>query len=184
MAHLPRHADMGLDLGRHSWGRQSGCRRCRWRVVLPPASRYMTRGIVKSADHSYREEPTHAAPMDVTTAAVHRATGTSLGSICLGAGIVATVRVVGRTAAEGKRVTSPRSNILPAPLSFLSYLTPAFAIIAGVLDQLNGYALVYVGITGEAFWPSARRAVGLAKGRKGAKLLDCQSTPLGLARRC
>ena len=106
-------------------------------------------------------------------AAVHRATGSSLGSICLGAGIVATVRVVGRSAAQLKRATSPRNTSLPSLLGFLSNLTPIFAIVAGVLDQLNGYALVYVGITGEAFWPSARRAVGLASKRRAGHLLDC-----------
>ncbi|KAL7418727.1 hypothetical protein Q5752_006410 [Cryptotrichosporon argae] len=111
-------------------------------------------------------------PVEITMAAVHRATGASLGSICLGALIVATVRVVGRTAAELRRVTSPRSNVLPSALSFLTSLTPFFAIVAGVLDQLNGYALVYVGVTGDAFWPSARRAVGLAGKRKGGRLLD------------
>ncbi|ORY34237.1 plasma-membrane choline transporter-domain-containing protein [Naematelia encephala] len=120
----------------------------------------------------HRDEPTHPAALEISTAAVHRATGTSLGSVCLGAGIVATVRVVGRSAAEMKRITSPKSKILPSPLSFLSNLAPVFAVIAGVLDQLNGYALVYVGITGEAFWPSARRAVGLAGKRKGGRLLD------------
>lgn len=120
------------------------------------------------------EEPSHPPPLEITTAAVHRATGTSLGSICLGAGIVATVRVVGRSAAELKRITSPKSQILPSPLMFFAKLTPLFAIVAGVLDQLNGYALVYVGITGDAFWPSARRAVSLAKGRKGGRLLDCE----------
>lgn len=83
--------------------------------------------------------------------------------------------MAGRTAAELKRVTSPRSNILPAPLMFLSKLTPVFSIVAGLLDQLNGYALVYVGITGDAFWPSARRAVGLAGKRTGGHLLDCKS---------
>jgi hypothetical protein len=57
---------------------------------------------------------------------------------------------------------------------FISRLTPLFSIVAGLLDQLNGYALVYVGITGDAFWPSARRAVGLAGRRKGGHLLDCE----------
>ncbi|WVF66040.1 hypothetical protein IAT40_000778 [Kwoniella sp. CBS 6097] len=120
----------------------------------------------------HREETSHPPAMEIATAAVHRATGTSLGSICIGAGIVATVRVVGRSAAELKRVTNPKSKILPTPLHFLTALAPIFTIIAGVLDQLNGYALVYVGITGEAFWPSARRTVGLAGRRKGGKLLD------------
>ena len=114
-----------------------------------------------SADPTLRDEPTHPPPLEIATAAVHRATGTSLGSICLGSGIVASV-------------LSPRSNILPPPLAFLTNLTPVVSVLAGVLDQLNGYALIYVGITGDAFWPSARRAVGLAKGKKGGKLLDCE----------
>lgn len=112
---------------------------------------------------------------EITTAAVHRATGPSLGSVCVGSLIVATMRVVGRTAAELKRVTSPRSHVLPSALSFLTSLTPIFSIIASVLDQANGYALVYVGVTGEAFWPSARRAVGLTSRRNSGKLLDCKS---------
>ncbi|ORX34778.1 plasma-membrane choline transporter-domain-containing protein [Kockovaella imperatae] len=120
----------------------------------------------------HRDDSTHADPLETTTAALHRATGTSLGSICLGAGIIAVVRTVGRSAAHLKRVCSPRANILPSPRGFLSRLNPLFSVIASVLDQLNGYALVYVGITGEAFWPSARRAVGLAGKRKGGHLLD------------
>ncbi|WWC66832.1 uncharacterized protein I206_100739 [Kwoniella pini CBS 10737] len=120
----------------------------------------------------HRDDQSHPPPLEITTAAVHRATGTSLGSICLGAGIIAVVRTVGRGAAEMKRITNPKSRILPTPLHFLTNLTPLFAIVAGILDQLNGYALVYVGITGEAFWPSARRAVGLAGRRKGGRLLD------------
>jgi hypothetical protein len=121
-----------------------------------------------------RHEASRPAAVEIATAALHRATGTSLGSICLGAGIVATVRVVGKSAAELRRLTSPRSKVLPAPLTFLSTLTPIFAVVAGVLDQLNGYALVYVGITGDAFWPSARRAVGLAGRRHAGHLLDCK----------
>jgi len=119
-------------------------------------------------------DETRSDALEVTTAAVHRATGTSLGSICLGSLIVAIVRLAGRAAAEMKRITSPRSNILPGPLMFISKATPLFAIVAGLLDQLNGYALVYVGITGDAFWPSARRAVSLAGRRKGGHLLDCK----------
>lgn len=120
-------------------------------------------------------DETRSDALEVTTAAVHRATGTSLGSICLGSLIVAIVRLAGRAAAEMKRITNPRSNILPTPLTFISKMTPLFSIVAGLLDQLNGYALVYVGITGDAFWPSARRAVGLAGRRKGGHLLDCKS---------
>jgi hypothetical protein len=90
---------------------------------------------------------------------------------------VAVIRVVGRVAVDLKRFTSSRHRPLPTPLSFLSNLTPALSFIVGVLDQLNGYALVYVGITGDAFWPSARSAVGLTSRRRGGPLLDCVSQP-------
>jgi hypothetical protein len=59
----------------------------------------------------------------------------------------------------------------------LTALTPVFTLLAGVLEFLNGYALVYVGVTGDAFWPSAKRAVGLAGKRHQAHLMDCESFP-------
>lgn len=139
-----------------------------------PSVRLLTQ-LSRGFKLTIRDE-TRSDALVVTTAAVHRATGTSLGSICLGSLIVAIVRLAGRAAAEMKRITSPRSNILPGPLMFISKATPLFAIVAGLLDQLNGYALVYVGITGDAFWPSARRAVSLAGRRKGGHLLDCTYT--------
>lgn len=112
-------------------------------------------------------------PLEITTAAAHRATGTSLGSICLGSLIVASVRVIGRAASELKGLTTPRR--LPRSLSFMARLMPIFSVAANIMDQVNGYALVYVGITGEAFWPSARRAVGLASRRRSGQLLDCKT---------
>lgn len=60
---------------------------------------------------------------------------------------------------------------------------PIFSVAASILDQVNGYALVYVGITGEAFWPSARRAVGLASRRRSGQLLDCENYDAGMADR-
>ena len=89
---------------------------------------------------------------------------------------MAVVRTLGRSASELKRLTSPKTKVMgfSGPLKFLSGLAPVLTVIAGVLDQLNGYALVYVGITGDGFWVSARRAVGLAGKRKGGRLLDCK----------
>ncbi|WVQ80868.1 hypothetical protein IAT38_002975 [Cryptococcus sp. DSM 104549] len=139
--------------------------------VIRGVGRVAVAGVVGEW-YFHREETAHAPSLEITTAAVHRATGTSLGSICIGAGIIAIVRIAGRSAYTLKRLTSPKYTALPTPLTWLRNLTPVFSIVASVLDQLNGYALVYVGITGEAFWPSARRAVGLAGKRRGGKLLD------------
>jgi hypothetical protein len=60
-------------------------------------------------------------------------------------------------------------------------LTPVFGFLAGLLEQVNGYALVYVGITGEAFWPSARRAVSLVGRKHRGHLLDCTFLPFFLS---
>lgn len=46
-----------------------------------------------------------------------------------------------------------------------------------MLDQLNGYTLVYVGITGQPFFFSARAVASLVTRRNrgsGRKLLDCE----------
>lgn len=122
----------------------------------------------------HREDADRRPVLDTTVSALHRATGPSLGSVCISGLIVAVLRIVGQLAARARRIVHPRANVLPGPLLFLTALTPLFTAVASILDQLNGYASVYVGITGEPFWPSAKRAVRLAGKRKGGagRLLD------------
>ncbi|WVO16732.1 hypothetical protein L204_104415 [Cryptococcus depauperatus] len=154
-----------------------------WLIFLVTIAWIWTWGIIRGVGrvavsgvvgewYFHREEHNRKGPIDVTTAALHRATGTSLGSICLSSLILATVRTIGRSASTLKRLTSPKYNKLPHFLLWLNHLTPILVLMEGVLDQLNSYALVYVGITGEPFWPSARRAVGLASRRRVGRLLD------------
>jgi hypothetical protein len=104
------------------------------------------------------------------------------------------MRFLGRVAIEARRVSSPildfsqsgmlrkypsqilygRSRFLPIPVDLVSVIAPVIAVLSGLLDYVNGYALIYVGVTGEPFWPSAKRAIGLAGRRKGSRLLDCK----------
>ena len=104
------------------------------------------------------------------------------------------MRFLGRVAIEARRVSphlleftqssmlreNPsqiihgRSRFLPIPVDLISVIAPVIAVLSGLLDHVNGYALIYVGVTGEAFWPSAKRAIGLAGRRKGSRLLDCK----------
>jgi hypothetical protein len=67
-----------------------------------------------------------------------------------------------------------RSRMLPIPVDLVAAISPVIVVLSGLLDYVNGYALIYVGVTGEAFWPSAKRAIGLAGRRKGSRLLDCK----------
>ncbi|KAL7409201.1 plasma-membrane choline transporter-domain-containing protein [Mrakia frigida] len=114
--------------------------------------------------------------IETTRIAFNRATGPSLGSICLSALIMAVLRAVREVAYSLKKATSPSTiSSLPEFFHPLNILEPIFGIVASILDQLNGYALVYVGITGEAFFPSARAVAGLVARRNrgsGRKLLD------------
>lgn len=64
--------------------------------------------------------------------------------------------------------------MLPIPVDLVAVISPVIALLSSLLDYVNGYALIYVGVTGEAFWPSAKRAIGLAGRRKGSRLLDCK----------
>jgi len=71
--------------------------------------------------------------------------------------------------------------MLPIPVDLVAVISPVIVMLSGLLDYVNGYALIYVGVTGEAFWPSAKRAIGLAGRRKGSRLLDCERYRSGYA---
>ncbi|KDQ10206.1 hypothetical protein BOTBODRAFT_190664 [Botryobasidium botryosum FD-172 SS1] len=94
------------------------------------------------------------SPVDATRAAFVRATGPSLGSVCLGAVLLALIRWSLVLLRFVRRMTTPAHLI---PLSAFHPLTILAGMIS-VLDSLSAYGLVYVGVTGEGFWVSARRA--------------------------
>ncbi|EKM55115.1 uncharacterized protein PHACADRAFT_183954 [Phanerochaete carnosa HHB-10118-sp] len=92
-------------------------------------------------------------------AALFRATQPSLGSICLSALILAGVRLLALTC-MGLRV-------LPAYLPpYLRFVSVGAAMLVSYLENvtstLSTYALVYTGLTGDSFFPGARRACALA----------------------
>ncbi|KAF9505846.1 hypothetical protein BS47DRAFT_488477 [Hydnum rufescens UP504] len=89
-----------------------------------------------------------------TRAALARATGPSLGSICAGSLILGSVQGMMVILQWLRKLTTPPALQFIAPLHPLSFLTGVISI----LDSLSTYALVYIGITGEGFWPSARVA--------------------------
>lgn len=95
-------------------------------------------------------------------AALHRATHPSLGTICLSALLLALVRMATGASYALRRLPS----YLPLPLQI--YAGPVIygaQVAAGALEAWAGrfgrYVLVYVGVTGEGFWPSVGRAGGL-----------------------
>lgn len=92
-----------------------------------------------------------------TRAAFARASGPSLGSICAGSLTIATVQASVFIMSWLRRLTTPPQLRFLAPLHPLAFLGNWIAS----LDTISTYALVYIGITGDNFWQSAKRARGI-----------------------
>ncbi|GBE81833.1 hypothetical protein SCP_0402060 [Sparassis crispa] len=116
-------------------------------------------------------DATPPAPTNTHTihAALTRAMQPSLGSIVLSALIIASVRCLGLLAA-GLR-------ILPAYLPpYLRVASVGASMAAGYLEgatsTLSTHALVYIGLTGDPFFPSARRARALTAAVESSSVVN------------
>ncbi|THH15517.1 hypothetical protein EW146_g4975 [Bondarzewia mesenterica] len=114
----------------------------------------------------YFADPDTPPPPPASTHTIHaaltRATSPSLGTIVLGALILTGVRIITLITLSLRR--------FPAylPLAARAYAGPVIygaGVAAAYLDNaasaLGKHALIYVGITGDPFWPSARRSRAL-----------------------
>lgn len=99
-------------------------------------------------------------PIEETRAAIYRATSPSLGSNCLSAIVMTGVQVFTFAIQAAARVTVP-----PMLLPIITPLAAPTAFLSNAMASLSHYALVYAGITGEGFFPSARRARALTSSR-------------------
>ncbi|KZT19329.1 hypothetical protein NEOLEDRAFT_1152057 [Neolentinus lepideus HHB14362 ss-1] len=98
-------------------------------------------------------------PMDthIIHAALFRSTQPSLGTVCLASLILTITRLLLFLASALRALPT----ILPLPIQFRPVLVSAMWLagyLEGKASSLSTYALVYTGLTGEAFWRSAERA--------------------------
>lgn len=108
----------------------------------------------------YSQDTMPPSPMSTHTihAAVVRSTGSSLGTICLSASILTIIRVLTFIALFLNRLPA---YIPPRAFFLINGIRLAVGYLDGVTMALSKYALVYSGLTGDAFMPSARRAKAL-----------------------
>ncbi|KZV81318.1 hypothetical protein EXIGLDRAFT_731424 [Exidia glandulosa HHB12029] len=99
--------------------------------------------------------------MTTTTAALFRATGPSFGSVAVAALFLSAARALGLATLVVYRVTTP-----PAVPPMFNPLVIPLRLLGNLLRSLSNFALVYVGLTGEAFFPAARRARALTSIRR------------------
>ncbi|EMD38127.1 hypothetical protein CERSUDRAFT_82365 [Gelatoporia subvermispora B] len=121
----------------------------------------------------YFSDPTLPPPPPTSTHTIHaalfRATQPSLGTVILSALIVASLRAL-FTLTVGLRA-------LPAYLPlYMRFLGPAATFAVGYLENVTGtlstHALIYTGLTGDAFFPSAKRARALTGAAENPSLVN------------
>ncbi|OCH93823.1 hypothetical protein OBBRIDRAFT_770801 [Obba rivulosa] len=121
----------------------------------------------------YFGDPMLAPPPPTSTHTIHaalfRAMQPSLGTVVLSALIVASLRFLGLLAA-GLRALPV---YLPPYMRFLS-VAAGFAVgyVENVTSTLSTHALVYTGLTGDAFFPSAKRARALTGAVESPSLVN------------
>lgn len=122
-------------------------------------------------------EESQRTSMEATQAAFTRASGPSLGSICvstLALTFTSTSIFILRTI---RRLTTPAALQFLAPLHPLELVSSLIAI----MDSLGSYTLVHIGLTGDRFWTSGKKSRELVhyKGRdgrgKGSRAGECKS---------
>ena len=98
----------------------------------------------------YRANAPVTPPLDTYRihAALGRSTDASSGSVVLSALLLTCVRVLSLLSALLRRAPLPVLSLMTLPLKLLDNMTGA----------LSTLALVYIGLTGDAFFPGARRA--------------------------
>lgn len=148
---------MALELGSCSRVTQDNVCRCNWSLVLRRVSPISLplHSIANSLDYS----PHMPLPPPTSTHTIHaalfRASQPSLGTVVLSALIMASIRIMGLL------VLALRALPLYLP-PYMRFVSVGAAMAVGYLETvtnaLSTYALVYTGLTGDPFLPSARRA--------------------------
>lgn len=102
-------------------------------------------------------------------AAITRATQPSLGTVVLSALIVTAIRALGLLAMGLRALPA----YLPPYMRIVSVgATMAVGYLEATTNSLSTYALVYTGLTGDAFFPSARRARALTGALEDPSLVN------------
>lgn len=152
---------LALELGYCKRDYEGCCQWCCRALVLHCVGRSLVTllGLIAYRLHFDSHDPAYTllSQQEATRAAFSRASGPSLGSICAGSLTIATVQTSLYLMRWARRLTTPPQLQAFAPLHPLAFLSRFITSF----DTVSTYALVYIGITGEGFWPSATRARGI-----------------------
>lgn len=110
--------------------------------------------------------------------AFHRATGPSLGTLCASSLILAIlslftllISLCYSLANRSRRWTGTNMAATCLRVTVHYVVLPFAAIISGIIQNLNAFALVYAAITGDRFWAASHEASDLIMGRNGTEMV-------------
>ncbi|GAA6053988.1 hypothetical protein JCM3770_002406 [Rhodotorula araucariae] len=152
-----------------------------WGSVLTLLAFFWTLAIGRGLSHAVvggcigtwyfeREGEEYQGPLEVTKAAIVRATGPSLGTVIAASFFLALFETIATVLRAVQRAL--QSSRLPSLLRPLAFLAPSFATLAGYAAFFNSYALSYAGMTGETFWSSSRETAALFRANRARNIRD------------
>lgn len=109
----------------------------------------------RSADTPYRQIEMYAFEKTPTHVAFRRGATTLFGSACLGGLVLGCVRILQIGVGVLRKYFRNQRNGSSTVLTLVSGIV---AFIDGLIESINNYTLIYVGLTGEGFCTSARNA--------------------------
>lgn len=159
---------MAVDMGRRTWNSKNDRLQRHWRVVLCRVSLSFRPllPLAQIAHYSPDALPTPPRSTHTIHAALTRSTGPNLGTVAFSALLLTLVQLLTLLTVFLHRLPL----YIPARGFFLvTGIRFAVSYLESATTALSKYALVYAGLTGDPFMPSARRARALTSGAEGRR---------------
>jgi len=173
LAHLSSKSSLSsswIFLGSNQWTSIGVLALWFWTLSILRGIQRVTVSGVAGSYYFDRHSPDRPAPSEITKAALSRASGPSLGTVCGAAFLLAIFELLVFLARKARQVV--HSSKLPSIFYPVTFLSPILNIVYGTLDVYSGYALCYAGLTGDSLWVSARKANVLIRKNKTKGLVD------------
>ncbi|GAA5849278.1 hypothetical protein JCM9279_006434 [Rhodotorula babjevae] len=168
IAALLAHAPQSPHLA--SWGSALALLVFFWTLAIGRGVSHAVVGGCIGTWYFEREGDEYQGPLEVTRAAIVRATGPSLGTVIAASFFLAIFETLAAICRTLHRALS--SSRLPALLRPLAVLAPLFATAASYAAFFNSYSLSYAGMTGEPFWSASRETAALFRLNRARNIRD------------
>ncbi|GAA5913709.1 hypothetical protein JCM8208_003862 [Rhodotorula glutinis] len=168
IASLLAHAPQAPHLA--SWGSALALLVFFWTLAIGRGVSHAVVGGCIGTWYFEREGDEYQGPLEVTRAAIVRATGPSFGTVIAASFFLAIFETLAAVCRTLHRALS--SSRLPSLLRPLAVLAPLFATAAGYAAFFNSYSLSYAGMTGEPFWSASRETAALFRLNRARNIRD------------